>query len=106
MRIESVALHNDSLSYRMLHGEKLVCLLECMRHDEKLNIMTLFTTYAWRRRGLASILLQRVIDEHKSQVWLWCHEQNQKAQDLYRKFNFIPTDEIDEDNCRVWVREQ
>lgn len=105
MRIESVELHNGSLSYKMFHGDKLVCLLECKLSDNKLNIMTLITEFKWRRRGFASILLRRVLGEHKSQVWLWCHEQNQKAQDLYKKFNFTPTDEIDEDDCRVWVRE-
>jgi ribosomal protein S18 acetylase RimI-like enzyme len=67
-----------------------------------MSLRECYLEYLWvapgvRRRGVASILLRRVLDRLRDSgvhtVWLWILDGNERAMRLYERFGFHSTDE-------------
>ena len=54
------------------------------------------------RKGYTTFLLRHIIERHP-RLWLWCYDDNEPAKGLYCKLGFVASDEVDEDNLRVWT---
>lgn len=87
--IEKEILSDTDSIYNYMNGDKVLGYLEIRLVDGVLDIMNLFVNEEDRRRGIATELMMRMIqDEDYSRIMLEVNENNDSAIRLYNKLGF------------------
>lgn len=87
--IEKEILSDTDSIYNYMDGDKVLGYLEIRLVDGVLDIMNLFVNEEDRRKGIATELMNKMIqDEDYSRIMLEVNENNDSAIRLYNKLGF------------------
>jgi ribosomal-protein-alanine N-acetyltransferase len=87
--ISKEILNDTDAVYNFMDGEKVLGYLEIRLVDGVLDIMNLFVNEEERRKGIATSLMNEVIEkEDYSRIMLEVNEHNDEALRLYTKLGF------------------
>ena len=87
--IEKEILSDTDSIYNYMDGDKLLGYLEIRLVDGVLDIMNLFVNEEDRRKGIATELMNKMIqEENYSRIMLEVNENNDSAIRLYNKLGF------------------
>jgi len=87
--IKKEILSDTDSIYNYLDGDKVLGYLEIRLVDGVLDIMNLFVNEENRRRGIATSLMNEIIEKEKySRIMLEVNENNNQALRLYNKLGF------------------
>ena len=87
--ISKEILNDTDAVYNYMDGEKVLGYLEIRLVDGVLDIMNLFVNEEERRKGIATSLMNEVIEkEDYSRIMLEVNENNNQAIRLYSKLGF------------------
>jgi [ribosomal protein S18]-alanine N-acetyltransferase len=87
--IEKEILSDTDSIYNYMNGDKVLGYLEIRLVDGVLDIMNLFVNEEDRRKGIATELMNKMIqDEDYSRIMLEVNENNDSAIRLYNKLGF------------------
>ena len=87
--IKKEILSDTDSIYNYLDGDKVLGYLEIRLVDGVLDIMNLFVNEENRRRGIATSLMNEIIEkENYSRIMLEVNENNNQALRLYNKLGF------------------
>ena len=87
--ISKEILNDTDAVYNFMDGEKVLGYLEIRLVDGVLDIMNLFVNEEERRKGIATSLMNEVIEkEDYSRIMLEVNEHNKIAIALYQKYHF------------------
>ena len=87
--IEKEILSDTDSVYSYMNGEKTLGYLEIRNVDNDIDIMNLYVNQEERHKGIATALLNEVIEkEEYSRIMLEVNENNNEALRLYNKLGF------------------
>ena len=87
--IEKEILSDTDSIYNYMDGDKVLGYLEIRLVDGVLDIMNLFVNEEYRRKGIATELMNKMIqEENYSRIMLEVNENNDSAIRLYNKLGF------------------
>ena len=87
--IEKEILSDTDSIYNYMDGDKVLGYLEIRLVDGVLDIMNLFVNEEDRRKGIATELMNKMIqEENYSRIMLEVNEHNDEAIRLYNKLGF------------------
>ena len=87
--IEKEILSDTDSIYNYMDGDKVLGYLEIRLVDGVLDIMNLFVNEEDRRKGIATELMNKMIqEENYSRIMLEVNENNDSAIRLYNKLGF------------------
>ena len=87
--IEKEILSDTDSIYNYMDGDKVLGCLEIRLVDGVLDIMNLFVNEEDRRKGIATELMNKMIqEENYSRIMLEVNENNDSAIRLYNKLGF------------------
>lgn len=87
--IEKEILSDTDSIYNYMDGDKVLGYLEIRLVDGVLDIMNLFVNEENRRKGIATELMNKMIqEENYSRIMLEVNENNDSAIRLYNKLGF------------------
>ena len=87
--IEKEILSDTDSIYNYMDGDKVLGYLEIRLVDGVLDIMNLFVNEEDRRKGIATELMDKMIqEENYSRIMLEVNENNDSAIRLYNKLGF------------------
>ena len=87
--IEKEILSDTDSIYNYMDGDKVLGYLEISLVDGVLDIMNLFVNEEDRRKGIATELMNKMIqEENYSRIMLEVNENNDSAIRLYNKLGF------------------
>ena len=87
--INKEQLSDTDYIYNYMDGEKVLGYLEIRLVDGVIDIMNLFVNEENRRNGIATSLMNKMIDEEDySRIMLEVNENNNEAIRLYNKLGF------------------
>lgn len=85
---KEILTDTDSV-YNYMDGEKVLGYLEIRLVDGVVDVMNLFVNEENRRQGIATTLMNKMIDEEEySRIMLEVNENNNPAIRLYNKLGF------------------
>lgn len=85
---KEILTDTDSI-YNYMDGEKVLGYLEIRLVDGVVDVMNLFVNEENRRQGIATTLMNKMIDEEEySRIMLEVNENNNPAIRLYNKLGF------------------
>ncbi len=90
---------SETIFYGYRKTEFLAAVIEIKERDNSIHIQSLVVDPAYFRKGLASELIQYVLQNHPSEiVTVETGLANEPAKQLYRSFGFTDTKEWDTDH--------